>query len=93
MMSQTHPEEEEEQVAVALPDRVADPGAEVVERLHAAVRDRAVLRPQRPHDLAAHAQLAPVTGPQSRRVELPVDRQTALRRRCRAKGKFAHTQQ
>ena len=78
MMAGTHPEEEQEQVTVALPDGVADPGAKVVKRLHAAVRDRAVLRAQGPHDFATHAELTPVAGPQSRRIELPVGSQTAF---------------
>ncbi len=60
-------------MAVALADGVADPRAEVVERLYAAVCHRAVLRPERPHDLAADAKLAPVAGPKCRRIQLPAD--------------------
>ena len=66
-----HPEKEQEQVAVAFADGVANPGAEVVERLYAAVCHRAVFRAERPHDLAADAQLAPVTGPERRGIQLP----------------------
>ena len=66
-----YPKEEQEQVTIALADGVANPGAEVIIGLHAAVCHGAVLRSQRPHNFAAHAELAPVACPQRRRVELP----------------------
>lgn len=59
-----NPEEEEEVVPIAAPNGVAHPGAEVVKQLHAAIGGGAVLGPQRPHDLAGHAQLLPLPCPQ-----------------------------
>ena len=55
--SQLQPQEGEKERAVAAPDGIADPGAEVVKLLDAAVGGRAVLGAQRPHDAARHAQL------------------------------------
>ena len=51
-------------MAVALADSVTHPGTEMVEGLDAAVPCGAVFRTQGPHNLAAHAQLAPVARPQ-----------------------------
>ena len=50
-------EEEVEEAVVPLAHAVADPGAVVVEALHAVVADRAVRGPRRPKDLAAEAVL------------------------------------
>ena len=73
-----YPEKEKEEMAVALANRVANPGAEVIKCLDAAVRDGAVLRAQGTHDLATHAQLTPVAGPKSRRIKLPVNTDASI---------------
>ena len=50
---------------VATANGVAHPGAEMVKELYAAVRSGAMLGSKGPHDFAGHAQLLPLSSPQS----------------------------